>query len=344
MPSRNINALVNKYTNEDKELDQQPPQPSIGLTPGLKGKLSELAGQLAAVQNENEAVRGRYLELEKGWQDVLDENAAVYTMNEELKDKLARSEAIVCEKDTTIQTLQAKVKQLEHEAKKQNGIARRCVDELKEEQMVLGKKNLECNALRNETVNLDMEGRKLRTDWDDKVLRLAQTEEACDLYKIELHRLGVAYTDLVEKLSFATSWANAPSKDLVQGPRGTEALKDFLDRIYKEQDMMSSKYRHLGPGYERAPTRDNRMPTSPGGVPVPVGIEPGPAGLMMTGPTGLLMSPLRASPERATRVGYESPSYLRGSPSPAKVKYGMSPLSTRVVTALKEDAYSHSAF
>jgi hypothetical protein len=43
------------------------------------------------------------------------------------------------------------------------------VNDLKEEQLVLGKKNVEADMLRRESMTLDMEGRKLREDWDDKV-------------------------------------------------------------------------------------------------------------------------------------------------------------------------------
>ena len=48
-------------------------------------------------------------------------------------------------------------------------VALQAVAELKQEQLSVGKKNVESDMLRRESMTLDMEGRKLREDWDDKV-------------------------------------------------------------------------------------------------------------------------------------------------------------------------------
>ena len=48
-------------------------------------------------------------------------------------------------------------------------VAAQAVAELKQEQLNVGKKNVESDMLRRESMTLDMEGRKLREDWDDKV-------------------------------------------------------------------------------------------------------------------------------------------------------------------------------
>merc|ERR1711990_1082752 len=112
MPGSDVKGLVARYAGEPGELARK----SISDTPGLKGKLSELATQLAAVQNENEAIRGRYLELEDAWSGMIEENKNVHAANEELRQRLAaceeesaRKSRIIEDRDATIARLQAEV-------------------------------------------------------------------------------------------------------------------------------------------------------------------------------------------------------------------------------------------
>merc|ERR1711924_94625 len=139
---------------------------AIADAPGLKGKLSELAGQLAAVQNENKAIRGRYLELEDAWQGMIDENKRVHATNEELRMMLAESEAANAQKDREISRMASKVKSLEAELGRQADIANEAVSELKAEQLDVGKKNVECDKLRREMMSLSQHGMELRENWD----------------------------------------------------------------------------------------------------------------------------------------------------------------------------------
>merc|ERR1712195_207234 len=59
----------------------------------LTTKLTALTAQLASVQEENDTIRGRYLELEEAWQGMIDENKAVHEKNVELRDTLEASQA-----------------------------------------------------------------------------------------------------------------------------------------------------------------------------------------------------------------------------------------------------------
>jgi len=220
---------------------------AIADAPGLKGKLSELAGQLAAVQNENEAIRGRYLELEDAWQGMIDENKRVHATNEELRMMLAESEAANAQKDREISRMASKVKSLEAELGRQADIANEAVSELKAEQLDVGKKNVECDKLRREMMSLSQHGMELRENWDDKVYKLTKAEEARDHYKAELHKLAAQYGDLVEKLSFVVmDYTVRTSATMVQGRDGLEPLSTYLNRIYDEQEMTNAKYARLG--------------------------------------------------------------------------------------------------
>merc|ERR1711924_507688 len=221
---------------------------AIADAPGLKGKLGALAGQLAAVQNENEAIRGRYLELEDAWQGMIEENKRVHATNDELREQLANAEAANAEKDATIEALNSKVTALTQQLARNSDTAKKAVNDLKEEQLVLGKKNVEADMLRRESMTLDMEGRKLREDWDDKVFKLGKAEEARDHYKAELQKLATQYGDLVEKLSFVTmDYQVRASATMVQTSEGKyELLSTYLNQIYDQQETANAKYAQLG--------------------------------------------------------------------------------------------------
>merc|ERR1711990_1394111 len=158
MPGSDIDSVVARYAGEPRAAART----GMMTAPGLKGKLSELAGQLAAVQNENEAIRGRYLELEDAWQGMIEENKRVHATNDELREQLSNAEAANAEKDASIEALTSKVTALAQELARNKDSAKKAVNDLKEEQLVLGKKNVEADMLRRESMTLDMEGRKLR--------------------------------------------------------------------------------------------------------------------------------------------------------------------------------------
>jgi len=246
MPGPNVDYVLAKYGGSQGPTGMAS-RTSISSTAGLKGKLSELAGQLAAVQSENEAIRGRYLELEDAWEGMIEENKRVHSTNETLRDHLEECEESCAAKDQKITALEARTGTLAAELERQVAIAKKATADLKTEQMKLGKKNLECDMLRRESMNLDMEGRKLREDWDDKFYKLQKAEEARDHYKVELHKLSTQYGELVEKLSFVTSdYTVRTSSTMVQGRNGLELLSTYLNRIYDEQETTNSKYARIG--------------------------------------------------------------------------------------------------
>jgi len=240
---RDVNSVVARYAGEPRQAGRT----ALSDAPGLKGKLSELAGQLAAVQNENEAIRGRYLELEDAWQGMIEENKRVHATNDELREMLAEAEEACASKDRKIMGLESQVSSLTAALELQTKIAKDAVAALNEEQLALGKKNVECDKLRRESMNLDQQGRKLREDWDDKVYKLTKTEEAEGHYKNELHKLAAQYGDLVEKLSFVVmDYTVRTSATMVQGKDGMELLSTYLNRIYDEQETTNAKYARLG--------------------------------------------------------------------------------------------------
>jgi len=243
MPARDIDSVVARYAGEPRAAART----GMMTAPGLKGKLSELAGQLAAVQNENEAIRGRYLELEDAWQDMIEENKRVHATNDELRASLAEAEASNTAKDKKIAALESKIRSLTDEVESQKAIAKNAVAELQEEQLELGQKNLHCDQVRKENMSLFEHGKELREDWDDKVYKLTKAEEARDHYKSELHKLAAQYSDLVEKLSFVVmDYTVRTSATMVQGRDGMELLSTYLNRIYDEQETTNAKYARLG--------------------------------------------------------------------------------------------------
>merc|ERR1711934_1172692 len=63
--------------------------------PTLKNSLSDLASQLSKIQDENDTIRKRYLELEDAWQRLGAENKELRSENSDLKaDNAAKTEAL----------------------------------------------------------------------------------------------------------------------------------------------------------------------------------------------------------------------------------------------------------
>lgn len=244
MPSRNVDSVVARYAGEPGSFSGSR---VLSDAPGLKGKLSELAGQLASVQNENEAIRGRYLELEDAWQGMIEENKRVHSANMELREALAACEESSAAKSNKIAAQDDQIAILQAQLERLTASEKRAQSDLREEQLILGKKNVELDHLRRESMNLDMEGRKLREDWDDKVYKLAKAEEARDHYKAELQKLATQYADLVEKLSFVTmDYQVRTSSAMVQTGEGSfELLSTYLNKLYDQQETANARYAQL---------------------------------------------------------------------------------------------------
>merc|ERR1719473_2223250 len=97
-----VEAMVARYEGDYEAVKAR----SLASTPGLRGKLSDLASQLARVQDENDAIRQRYLELEDAWTSMGDENGA-------LVKRVAALEAELAEKTHSCSTAQTLNKSLE---------------------------------------------------------------------------------------------------------------------------------------------------------------------------------------------------------------------------------------
>merc|ERR1711998_490400 len=97
-----VDAMVARYEGDYEAVKAR----SLASTLGLRGKLSDLASQLARVQDENDAIRQRYLELEDSWTAMGDENNA-------LKRRVAALEEELAGKDSALNTAQTLNKSLE---------------------------------------------------------------------------------------------------------------------------------------------------------------------------------------------------------------------------------------
>ena len=72
---------------------------------------------------------------------------------------------------------------------------------LREEQLLVGEKNVEIGRLNRECATLDVEGRKLRDDWDDKVYLLQRVEQEREYFQCALHALAGQYSDGFARLA-----------------------------------------------------------------------------------------------------------------------------------------------
>merc|ERR1711966_543137 len=113
----------------------------------LPNKLSSLAGQLASVQEENDTIRGRYLELESAWQGMIDENKAVHEKNIELRDALEASRAQNAELETEKAGLAEEVAALKAGACDLEQQLAAAKETLREEQLSVGKSNVMADTL-----------------------------------------------------------------------------------------------------------------------------------------------------------------------------------------------------
>merc|ERR1711865_3345 len=138
----------------------------------LTTKLTALTAQLASVQEENDTIRGRYLELEEAWQGMIDENKAVHEKNVELRDTLEASQAQCKQLEAEKACLEGTVCDLEGNVCSLTDQLNCANATLRDEQLHAGRTNVLADTLRRESMNLDLEGRKLRTDWEDKAHNL----------------------------------------------------------------------------------------------------------------------------------------------------------------------------
>jgi|ERR1711907_65734 len=214
----------------------------------LTEKLGSLASQLAAVQEENDTIRGRYLELEDAWQGMIDENKAVHAKNVLLQDQLEAAQGAATQLETDKSELQKEVGGLQADVAMLTGELEAAKEALKEEQLKLGDANVQSDTLRRESMNLDTEGRKLRQSWEEKVYNLKKAEEDRDHFKAELHQLAEQYAKLVDDLSFCVMdyQVKTSSTQVLNREGKYELLATYLNKIYDAQETTNDKYKKLG--------------------------------------------------------------------------------------------------
>merc|ERR1712028_229374 len=214
----------------------------------LTTKLTALTAQLASVQEENDTIRGRYLELEEAWQGMIDENKAVHEKNVELRDSLEASGAANKALSSDKACLEAKIAELENSAVSMAQQLESANATLRDEQLSNGRTNVLADTLRRGSMNLDLEGRKLRTDWEDKVYNLNKAEEERDHFKAELHQLSEQYAKMVDDLSFCVLdyQVKTSSTQVVNQNGQYELLSTYLNRIHDQQETTNDKYKKLG--------------------------------------------------------------------------------------------------
>jgi len=254
-----VEAMVNRYEGDYEAVKAR----SLASTPGLKGKLSDLASQLARVQDENDSIRQRYLELEDAWTTMGDENAAlqkrVVSLDYDLDDK---SSAL----DTSLSlnsTLETKLEEVHKTFLHQRTLAEETKQTLISEQLELGKKTKESDLLRRETMSQETELRKLRDAWNERESRLQRVEGQRDFYEQQLGQLGEAYQGLVDKLQFVVadqSVRTAPLQVRVGG--SYEVLGNYLGKVFNDESGKPKKYSAAQQAAPLSPYKHQAFPIS----------------------------------------------------------------------------------
>lgn len=188
------------------------------------------------------------MELEEAWQGMIDENKAVHTRNLELRDQLEAAQGSHSKTAGEKQAVEDQVQGLNEQLASVSAQLNTAVEQLRHEQLSVGNANILSDTLRRESMNLDVEGRKLREDWDAKVHGLAKAEQDRDHFKAELHQLSEQYAQLVDDLSFCvTDYQVKTSSTQVMNKQGQhELLSTYLNRVYDQQETTNEKYKKLG--------------------------------------------------------------------------------------------------
>jgi len=237
-----------------------------GSPTGLRGKLSDLAVQMAKIQRENDSIRSRYVEMEAAWQTMGLENR-------ELKGRVATLESDLDasnrERDAAkaiVSSLEDKLRETHEGFLSQRNFASETKDTLVSEQMQLERKSRESDVLRRESIGQLIELKELRDAWDEREARMDYLQEQREFYSQSLSELGESYQALVDKLSFAVSdytVRTAPIQVRIGG--GYELLSNYLNRVFEQHDLVTKKHAKLAapPMSPRRPQKSFPMPVSP---------------------------------------------------------------------------------
>jgi len=236
-----VSAMVTRYEGDYEAVKAR----SLASTPGLRGKLSDLASQLARVQDENDTIRQRYLELEDAWTIMGDENGAMKKRIQMLEGELNEKTSSLAQSQQLNATLEEKLTEVHQTFLETRSMAEDTKASLISEQFELGKKTKEGDMLRRETMSQETELRKLREAWNEREVRLQRLEEQRTFYESQLSQLGEAYQAMVGKLSYVVSDQNVRTAPLqVRVGGGYELLSNYMDRVFTEQDDMM-KYKPM---------------------------------------------------------------------------------------------------
>lgn len=245
--------MVQRYEGDREAVKAR----ALSATPGLKGKLTDLAAQLARVQDENDLIRQRYAELEDAWQAMGDENNGLKRKNSTLASELADKSAALEDAQTLNAELQKKLAETHQHFVEQRDLASSARDTLVSEQLEMSKKTQEADLLRRERMDQEAELHRLREAWNDREARMQTLQEQRAFYERELSQLGSSYQGLVDKLSFVVSDYSVRTTPIqVRVGGGYELLSTYLNRVFQEQDAVAARFARL-----------EQLPGSPGGSP-----------------------------------------------------------------------------
>jgi len=244
-----VEAMVRRYEGDREAVKAR----SLAATPGLRGKLTDLSSQLARVQDENDVIRQRYLELEDAWQAMGEENNNLKRKNAALESELQAKSAALDESQALNKQLQQKLEETHASFLQQRDLSAETKQMLIAEQLEMSKKTQEAGLLRRESVAQEQELRKLRDAWNTREARMKRLEEQRSFYEQELSELGASYQGLVDKLSFVVSDYSVRTTPIqVRVGGGYELLSNYLNRVFDEQDAIAKRF-----------ARVERFPQSP---------------------------------------------------------------------------------
>lgn len=237
-----VEAMVQRYEGDREAVKTR----ALSSQPGLRGKLTDLAAQLARVQDENDVIRQRYMELEDAWQALGDENNSLKRKNATISQELEDKNAALEQSQALNKELQAKWEETHSSFLQQRDLAAETKAMLIAEQLEMSKKTQESGLLRRESVAQETELRKLREAWNEREARMSRLEEQRSFYEQELSALGASYQGLVDKLSFVVSDYSVRTTPIqVRVGGGYELLSNYLNRVFDEQDAIAKRFARI---------------------------------------------------------------------------------------------------
>jgi len=248
-----VEAMVRRYEGDREAVKAR----SLASTPGLRGKLTDLSSQLARVQDENDVIRQRYLELEDAWQAMGDENNSLKRRNAALEAELQEKSSALTESQALNKQMTDKMGETHASFLQQRDLAAETKQMLIAEQLEMSKKTQESGLLRRESVAQEQELRKLRDAWNTREARMKRLEEQRSFYEQELSELGASYQGLVDKLSFVVSDYSVRTTPIqVRVGGGYELLSNYLNRVFDEQDAVAKRFAKI----EKFPSSPDASP------------------------------------------------------------------------------------